>query len=110
MDCYVSPTRDDEELQRVFNYVVCVGGLCLPPAAHPEEPPLQLMAMMRGAVQVSRGINIFDTADSYGTGDLNGRSEQVIVQVCYITHVLVACAYQCVCMRTYEGQGACPPC
>jgi aryl-alcohol dehydrogenase-like predicted oxidoreductase len=28
-------------------------------------------------LMVSRGINLFDTADSYGTGDLNGRSEQV---------------------------------
>lgn len=35
----------DDELQSVFNFVV------------------------------SRGINVFDTADSYGTGQLNGRSE-----------------------------------
>jgi pyridoxine 4-dehydrogenase len=27
---------------------------------------------------VSRGINLFDTADSYGTGRLNGRSEQLL--------------------------------
>ncbi|GJP34307.1 hypothetical protein CLOM_g18750 [Closterium sp. NIES-68] len=29
---------------------------------------------------VSRGINIFDTADSYGTGALSGRSEQLLGQ------------------------------
>ncbi|KAI8463709.1 MAG: NADP-dependent oxidoreductase domain-containing protein [Monoraphidium minutum] len=29
---------------------------------------------------VSRGINLFDTADSYGTGRLNGRSEQLLGQ------------------------------
>ncbi|GAX83176.1 hypothetical protein CEUSTIGMA_g10602.t1 [Chlamydomonas eustigma] len=27
---------------------------------------------------VSRGVNIFDTADSYGTGRLNGRSEELL--------------------------------
>jgi pyridoxine 4-dehydrogenase len=27
---------------------------------------------------VSRGVNLFDTADSYGTGRLNGRSEQLL--------------------------------
>jgi pyridoxine 4-dehydrogenase len=27
---------------------------------------------------VSQGVNIFDTADSYGTGTLNGRSEQLL--------------------------------
>lgn len=27
---------------------------------------------------VSKGINLFDTADSYGTGRLNGRSEQLL--------------------------------
>ena len=27
---------------------------------------------------VARGINFFDTADSYGTGDLNGRSEMLL--------------------------------
>ncbi|GMH42271.1 hypothetical protein BSKO_10190 [Bryopsis sp. KO-2023] len=27
---------------------------------------------------VSKGINVFDTADSYGTGALNGRSEQLL--------------------------------
>lgn len=27
---------------------------------------------------VSKGINIFDTADSYGTGKLNGKSEQLL--------------------------------
>lgn len=39
---------NDEELQRVFDLVV------------------------------SRGINLFDTADSYGTGKLNGRSEYLL--------------------------------
>lgn len=29
---------------------------------------------------VSKGINLFDTADSYGTGALNGRSEQLLGQ------------------------------
>jgi pyridoxine 4-dehydrogenase len=27
---------------------------------------------------VSKGINLFDTADSYGTGKLNGRSELLL--------------------------------
>lgn len=27
---------------------------------------------------VSQGINVFDTADSYGTGALNGRSEELL--------------------------------
>lgn len=40
----------DAELQRVFNFMV------------------------------GRGINLFDTADSYGTGALNGRSEQLLGQ------------------------------
>lgn len=31
-------------------------------------------------VAVSSGINLFDTADSYGTGRLNGRSEQLLGQ------------------------------
>jgi pyridoxine 4-dehydrogenase len=39
---------DDEELQKVFN------------------------------LMVSNGINLFDTADSYGTGQLNGRSEMLL--------------------------------
>eukprot|EP00878_Enallax_costatus_P022357 GHUV01023714.1.p1 GENE.GHUV01023714.1~~GHUV01023714.1.p1 ORF type:complete len:183 (+),score=37.62 GHUV01023714.1:212-760(+) len=43
-------TDMDDELQQVFNLVV------------------------------SRGINLFDTADSYGTGALNGRSEQLLGQ------------------------------
>jgi aryl-alcohol dehydrogenase-like predicted oxidoreductase len=38
----------DPELQEVFSYVL------------------------------SRGVNLFDTADSYGTGTLNGRSEQLL--------------------------------
>ena len=38
----------DPELQRVFNYVV------------------------------SEGINVFDTADSYGVGFLNGKSEMLL--------------------------------
>jgi pyridoxine 4-dehydrogenase len=38
----------DEELQQVFN------------------------------VAVDKGINLFDTADSYGTGKLNGRSELLL--------------------------------
>jgi pyridoxine 4-dehydrogenase len=38
----------DEELQRVFNFAI------------------------------SKGINFFDTADSYGTGKLNGRSELLL--------------------------------
>jgi pyridoxine 4-dehydrogenase len=38
----------DPELQAVFNYAV------------------------------SNGINLFDTADSYGTGALNGRSEELL--------------------------------
>ncbi len=42
-------TSDDAELQRVFNFVV------------------------------SRGVNLFDTADSYGTGDLNGRSGAILL-------------------------------
>jgi pyridoxine 4-dehydrogenase len=29
---------------------------------------------------VAAGINLFDTADSYGTGDLNGRSEMLLGQ------------------------------
>eukprot|EP00897_Mesotaenium_endlicherianum_P008951 jgi/Mesen1/8084/ME000434S07327 len=41
-------TSMDPELQRVFDLVV------------------------------SRGVNLFDTADSYGTGQLNGRSEQLL--------------------------------
>lgn len=40
--------EDDEELQRVFN------------------------------LMVSKGINVFDTADSYGTGSLEGRSEVLL--------------------------------
>ena len=43
-------TDKDAELQEVFNLVV------------------------------SSGINVFDTADSYGTGKLNGRSEQLLGQ------------------------------
>lgn len=43
-------TDKDAELQQVFNLVV------------------------------SSGINVFDTADSYGTGKLNGRSEQLLGQ------------------------------
>ncbi len=31
---------------------------------------------------VSKGINFFDTADSYGTGRLNGKSEQLLVSTC----------------------------
>jgi len=27
---------------------------------------------------VAAGVNVFDTADSYGTGALNGRSEQLL--------------------------------
>jgi pyridoxine 4-dehydrogenase len=27
---------------------------------------------------VAAGVNLFDTADSYGTGDLNGRSELLL--------------------------------
>lgn len=43
-------TDMDDELQQLFNLVV------------------------------SRGINLFDTADSYGTGALNGRSELLLGQ------------------------------
>lgn len=39
----------------------------------PLPPPLQVFNLA-----VSRGINLFDTADSYGTGRLNGRSEQLL--------------------------------
>lgn len=27
---------------------------------------------------ISKGVNLFDTADSYGTGALNGRSEELL--------------------------------
>jgi hypothetical protein len=40
--------QNDPELERVFNYAL------------------------------SQGVNLFDTADSYGTGALNGRSEQLL--------------------------------
>lgn len=40
----------DAELQQVFNFVV------------------------------DKGINLFDTADSYGTGQLNGQSEKLLGQ------------------------------
>ena len=31
---------------------------------------------------VSQGVNLFDTADSYGTGKLAGKSEQLLVGGC----------------------------
>ena len=39
---------------------------------------------------VSQGVNLFDTADSYGTGKLAGKSEQLLVSRCQFC-VLMYC-------------------
>jgi hypothetical protein len=46
-------------------------------------------------LMVSNGINFFDTADSYGTGRLNGRSELLLVRQ--------GCVCVCVCVL-WEGR------
>jgi pyridoxine 4-dehydrogenase len=48
-------------------------GLCVAVCSPDQDQELQQVFNL----MVSKGINLFDTADSYGTGDLNGRSEQV---------------------------------
>lgn len=58
--------------------------VCVTNRGYEESMDPELQDMFN--LVVSKGINLFDTADSYGTGRLNGRSEQLLGQFIRYEH------------------------